>query len=138
MIGLDLGRRRIGVAVSDDGPTVATPRCTIKRVGDRPVEHARIAEVADDIGAVLVVAGLPISLDGSDGPAARAVRSEVRALARALGIPVELVDERLTTVTATEALQAQDVSGGRRRDIVDQMAAAVILQTWLDRSSLER
>lgn len=124
------------MAVCDAGRTVATPFRTVKRVGDRPVEHAELADIVTETGAVLAVVGLPLGMDGGDGPAVRTVRSELRALGRSLGIPVTTHDERLTTVTAEGSLRAQGVRGARRRDVVDQVAAAVILQDWLDRSAV--
>jgi putative Holliday junction resolvase len=81
----------------------------------------------------VVVVGLPLSLDGSAGPAARHVRREVTALQRALDVPVETYDERLTTVTADRSLRTLEVRGARRRQVVDQVAAAILLQAWLDR-----
>lgn len=134
MLALDLGDRRIGVAVCDDGRTVATPYGTIQRVGDRPAEHRLIAEAVAETGAVLIVVGLPLSLDGGEGPAARSVLSEVRALNRTMEVPVETYDERLSTVTAEERLGQGGVKGRKRRQVVDQVAAAVILQSWLDGS----
>ncbi len=132
MIALDLGDRRIGVAICDDGRTVATPYETIGRVGDRPAEHRRIADMVAETEAGLVVVGLPLSLDGGVGPAARAVLSEVRALGRALPVPVETHDERLTTVTAEDYLAERGIRGAERRQIIDRVAAAVILQSWID------
>jgi putative Holliday junction resolvase len=79
-----------------------------------------------------VVVGLPISLSGADGPAARAARKEAAALATVVGVPVETHDERLTTVTAERRLAERGVRGKRRRAVVDKAAAAVILQSWLD------
>lgn len=132
MLALDLGERRIGVAVCDAGRTVATPYDTIKRVGDRPVEHAAIAQLVADTDAVLVVVGLPLSLDGGAGPAARSVLSEVRALTKALPVPVETHDERMSTVSAHARLAEGGRSSRKRRDVVDKSAAAVILQDWID------
>jgi putative Holliday junction resolvase len=126
-LGLDLGGRRIGVAVSSGA--LATPYETVERAADA---HARIAELVEETGAEVVVVGLPLSLDGSEGPAAEAVLAEVEELRGALGVPVETYDERLTTVTAERALREQGVKGRRRRQVVDQVAAAVILQAWLD------
>jgi putative Holliday junction resolvase len=131
-LGLDLGERRIGVAVSDAGGLLATPYETVQRVGDRPREHRRVAELVAETEAEVVVVGLPLSLDGGEGPAVRKVRREVAALRGALDIPVETYDERFTTVTADRSLQAMDVKGARRRQVVDQVAAAVLLQAWLD------
>jgi putative Holliday junction resolvase len=132
VIGIDFGSRRIGVAVSDAGQKVATPFETIKRVGDRTVEHGRIAEIVAEVGAVTVVVGLPRSLDGSDGRAVDLVRSEVRGLARRLPIPIEEYDERFTTVEAERSLRATGTKGRAKRDVIDQVAAAVLLQGWLD------
>ena len=131
-LGLDLGDRRIGVALSDVDGVLATPYETVQRVGDRPREHRRLAELVAETAAEVVVVGLPLSLGGGDGPAARKVRREVAALRAAFDVPVETYDERLTTVTADRSLQAMDVKGSRRRQVVDQVAAAVLLQAWLD------
>ena len=131
-IGLDLGERRIGVALSDSAGTMATPYELLLRSGDRARDHARIVALADEAGAELVVVGLPLSLDGSRGPAARHVEDEVRELEERLDIPVRLQDERLSTVEATKRLHAAGVPRAKRRQLVDQVAATVILQSWLD------
>lgn len=131
-LGLDLGDRRIGVALSDAGGVLATPYETVQRVGDRVREHERLAELVVETGAEVVVVGLPRSLDGSEGPAARKVRREINKLRAALDVPVETYDERFTTVSADRSLQQMDVKGARRRQVVDQVAAAVLLQGWLD------
>ncbi len=115
----------------DDDRTVATPLTTVKRVGDRPVEHAEIARLLDETGAVALVVGLPTSLDGGEGPASMAVLSECRAL-RKLGVPVETQDERFTTVTGAERLREAGLDARSGRDMIDQTAAAVLLQTWID------
>lgn len=132
VVGLDFGARRIGVAVSDSARTVATPFETIKRVGDRTVEHGRIADIVDETEATAVVVGLPLSLDGSEGAAVRLVRSEIRGLAKRLPIPIETYDERFTTVTADRSLRVTGTRKQARRDVIDQVAAAVLLQGWLD------
>ncbi len=111
---------------------MATPYGTVHRVGDRPAEHREIATMVAETEAELVVVGLPLSLDGETGPAARGVLSEVRALGRSLGLPVETHDERLTTVTAEDYLAERGIRGRKRREVVDQVAAAVILQSWID------
>lgn len=131
-VGIDFGSKRIGIAVSDSGRMVATPFETIKRVGDRTVEHGRIAEIIAEIDATVVVVGLPLSLDGSDGHAVKLVRSEVRGLAKRLSIPVEEYDERFTTVTAEQSLREMGTRRQAKRDVIDQVAAAVLLQGWLD------
>lgn len=131
-MALDLGRRRIGVAVCDDGRTVATPYRTVNRTGHRPDEHRELADLVTETGAAAMIVGLPLSLDGSMGPAAKAVIAEVKALRKVIGVPVETHDERLSTVTAEDSLSSSGVRGPRRRQVVDQLAAAVILQAWLD------
>jgi putative Holliday junction resolvase len=115
---------------------MATPYEVIARSGDPSRDHRAIAEMAADCGAELLVVGLPLSLDGTDGPAAIAARAEAEELANATGLPVELWDERLTTVTAHRDLQSLDLDGKRRRRVVDQVAAAVMLQAWLDHRRL--
>jgi len=137
-LGLDLGSKRIGVAISDDQGRVATPIETIIRSrGDRAVDHRAMAKLVDDWDAGVVVVGLPLSLDGSEGPAAQAVREEVAELRAALTVPVELIDERFTTVTADRHLRQQGVRGKSRTAVIDRAAAAVLLQSWLDRHRSE-
>jgi len=134
-VGLDLGSRRIGVAVSDSEGTVATPHTVLERSGDVGADHAEVAAIVREVGAGRVVVGVPRSLDGTTGPAAQAVLDEVAQLAAAVGVPVATHDERLTTVTAERALRAGNVRRRRRRQVVDQVAATVILQAWLDAQS---
>lgn len=131
-IGLDLGTRRIGVAVCDSDRTVATPVDVVERVGDRSLEHGRIGELAAEHEAVIVVVGMPFSLDGTPGPTARAVASEVKGLRKRLGLEVVTHDERMTTVEAGHSLRHQGLGNRRSRQVVDQVAAAVILQAWID------
>lgn len=131
---MDLGAKRIGVAVSDSDGTVATPVTTIERHRDRGRLHREIAELAAEWEAELVLVGLPIDLRGEVGPAAAAVLAERDEMARVLPVPVEVHDERLTTRVADRALRERgDLSGKQRRAVVDMTAAAVILQDWLDR-----
>ena len=131
-LGLDLGDKRIGVAICDTAGTVATPYETLKRVGDRPVEHDLIAGIVDDLQAEAIVVGMPYGLDGSVGPAAKKVASEVKALRNRFDIPVETHDERNSTVSAAANLRTQGVKAKRQPEMIDQVAAAVILQSWLD------
>jgi putative pre-16S rRNA nuclease len=133
VLGLDLGSKRIGVAVSDRSGTIASPLTVLTRSGRVTTDHARIAALVAEEEAERVVVGLPISLDGSLGPAARAARAETDALAAALTVPVESFDERLTTVTADRTLMAAGMRAEDRRRVVDKVAAAVMLQAWLDR-----
>lgn len=129
VIGVDLGSKRIGVAVSDSGGRLATPVATLLRTGDRGADHRALAAVVSDYGAGAMVVGLPLSLSGGTGPAAAAVLAEVEEMKTVIGVPVYPHDERFSTVSAGASLRAQ---GRRRRAVVDQVAAAVILQSWLD------
>jgi putative Holliday junction resolvase len=133
VLGLDLGSKRIGVAISSG--TVATPHAVVERGKDRPAAHREIATIVAELEAERVVVGLPLSLDGSMGPAAQAAAEEAEALADVLPVPVETYDERLTTVTADRSLSALGLSGQARRRVVDKVAAAVMLQAWLDRAT---
>ena len=129
-LGIDPGDARIGVARSDPSGFLATPVETVRRgKGDL----ARIAAIAAEEEAVEVVVGLPRSLSGREGPAAAKVREFAAALARRLApTPVRLVDERMTTVSAEAMLRDQGRRGGKRRAVVDQAAAVLILQHALD------
>lgn len=132
VLALDLGTKRIGVAVSDPTGTLASPLEVLARSGDRARDHQRIGELVADTGAERVVVGLPLSLDGSIGPAAAAVLEELEELAAALRVPVETYDERLTTVTAHRVLSERGLRADARRQVVDKAAATVLLQAWLD------
>ncbi|HZN15574.1 MAG TPA: Holliday junction resolvase RuvX [Acidimicrobiales bacterium] len=131
VVALDLGSRRIGVAISDPTGTIASPHSVIERADDVAVDHAAIAALVAEVEAERVVVGLPISMGGAMGAAARAASAEAEALATVLSVPVETYDERLTTVAADRLLLAGRVKGGARRRVVDKIAAAVILQGWL-------
>ncbi|MEZ5141885.1 MAG: Holliday junction resolvase RuvX [Acidimicrobiales bacterium] len=132
VLGIDLGSKRIGVAVSDGDGRVATPLTVVDRCGDVARDHRRIGELAREWEAEALVVGLPLSLDGSEGPAATAARREADALGDATGLPVATYDERLTTVTAEQRLVEQGLDARQRRAVVDKVAAAVMLQAWLD------
>ena len=131
-LGLDLGSRRIGVSVSDSAGTVATPVETLERSARPADDYRGIAGLVAEWEAEIVVVGLPLSLDGTTGPAARAVLDEAARLAETVAVPVVTHDERLSTVSAERSLVAQRMAGPARRRVVDQLAAAVILQAWLD------
>lgn len=134
MMGVDLGSRRIGLAVSDPEGTVATPHSVLERSGERARDLAAVLAVAREVGGRGIVVGLPLTLAGEVGTAARKVLSEVEELRRVAGpeFTVETHDERLTTVTAGRALAEAGVRARRRRRVVDQVAASVMLQAWLD------
>ena len=131
-LGIDLGERRIGVAVSDSDGRVATPVTVIKRTGSQNRDHQMIAELVDEYEAGVVVIGLPLSLDGEIGPAALGAQREAQQLESELGVPVLTHDERLTTVIAEQSLAESGLRGKARRRRVDMVAASVILQSWLD------
>jgi putative Holliday junction resolvase len=133
VIGLDLGAARIGVAVSDPGGVIASPYEVIARSGDRAKDHGAIAALVDEVGAERVIVGMPLSLSGAAGPAAEAARAETAELAARLTVPVETYDERLTTVAAQRTMRGQGVKRKQQRKAVDKVAAAVMLQSWLDR-----
>lgn len=129
-LGVDVGSVRIGVAVSDRDGLLATPVETVRAGGG---DLARLAALAGEYEVVETVVGLPRSLSGGEGPAARAARDFAAGLARIIHpIPVRLVDERLTTVTATRGLRESGVRGRKGRTVIDQAAAVVILQNALD------
>ncbi len=133
VLALDLGSKRIGIAVSDRSGTIATPLMVLPRSGRASLDHERIKALIDEEEAVLLVVGLPLSMNGSVGTAAKAAINECSQLATVVGVPVETLDERLTTVTAERMLMESGVRAKARRHVVDKVAAAVILQTWLDR-----
>lgn len=129
-LGIDVGDVRIGVASCDPGAIIATPVMTLPA---SPTSVAQLVTLAGELEVLEVVVGLPRSLSGGEGPAAAKVRSYAGRLAQALHpVPVRLVDERLTTVTAERVLRDRGKKGQRRRSIVDQVAAVEILQSALD------
>lgn len=132
LMGLDLGTKTIGLALSDVERRIATPLETIKRVKFTP-DAARIKELATryDVGGL--VFGLPLNMDGTEGPRSQATRAFVRNLKPMLPLPVLFWDERLSTVVVTRTLLDADTSRAKRADAVDKMAAAYILQGALDR-----
>jgi putative Holliday junction resolvase len=132
VLGIDLGAKRIGVAVSDRSGTIATPLTVVQRSGNVAADHRRIAALVAEEEAERVVVGMPLSLDGSMGPAARAAAAEAEVLASVVGVPVETYDERLTTVSAERSLMEARMRAEARRRVVDKVAAAVMLQSWLD------
>lgn len=131
-LGIDLGTVRIGLAMSDAGGVIATPLQVLRRSRSRASDHRAIAEICDEWEVDVVVVGLPLSLDGSQTAAARKALAEAEQLGAVTKRPVETYDERLTTVTAHQVLREQGVSGPDRREQVDKIAAAVLLQAWLD------
>jgi putative Holliday junction resolvase len=133
-LGLDLGRVRIGLALADDVRRVARPLRVVVRRGEA-ADLAAIAEAAREYEVGRVVLGLPLNMDGSEGASARLARAFAPKLEAALGVPVELFDERLSTFEAEIRLRDQGFSAKDRRGRVDAEAAAVILQGWIDRDA---
>jgi putative holliday junction resolvase len=132
LIGLDLGTKTIGVAVSDPDRRVAAPVETVARKRFA-LDAQRIIALAAERRAVAYVLGLPINMDGSEGPRAQATRAFARNLEKLTALPIALWDERLSTAAVERALIAADVSRAKRKAVIDQHAATYILQGALDR-----
>jgi putative Holliday junction resolvase len=132
LIGLDLGSKTIGVAASDPDRRIAAPVETIAR-NRFALDAQRILELASERRASGLVLGLPINMDGSEGPRAQSTRAFARNLARLTTLPIGLWDERLSTAAVERALIAADASRAARKSVIDQHAAAYILQGALDR-----
>jgi putative Holliday junction resolvase len=133
-LGIDVGEQRIGVAVSDPSGTISTPHGMVRRT-DRAA--AEIAALAGEVGAEVIVVGLPLKMrGGGEGPQAAAVRAFAAELAQQTTLPLEFYDERLTTVMAERSLLNSGFKRDQRKQQVDAVAAAIILQGWLDRRRL--
>ncbi len=132
VLSLDLGSKRIGVASSDLTRTLASPVTVVLRGRSHRDDHDAIAKIVDEYEPDAIVVGLPVGLDGREGHAAALIRTEVAELALRFAVPVVLHDERFTTATAHRALQERNVKARDRRHVVDKVAAAVLLQSWLD------
>jgi putative Holliday junction resolvase len=137
-LGVDVGKVRVGVALSDPDGILASPLVTVPRdmgaaADSVPADIAELARLVREHEVVQVVVGLPVRLDGSEGIAAIDIRAYAERLARAVGhVPVILADERMSTVVASRRLAERGVRGKRQRAVVDQAAAVEILQSWLD------
>jgi putative Holliday junction resolvase len=134
VLGVDLGARRIGLALSDPTRTVASPLEVIQRQRTRVEDHRAIVAIARANDVNTIVVGLPLSLSGDTGPAARAVLEEVEVLRETAGpeLKVDAFDERLTTVTAERSLREARMRRDARRRVVDKVAAAVMLQAYIE------
>src|SRR3954452_1745333 len=131
VVAVDLGTRRIGVAVTDGLGLTAQPHATIARHGGQRDLDA-IASVVRQFDAERLVLGLPLGPDGEVGRPARSVQAFAERLRSVLSVPVELIDESFTTVEAEDVLLQADLSRARRKQVVDRVAAAVILRRWMD------
>ena len=131
LLGLDLGTKTIGLALSDTTWTIASPFQLIRR-GKFTVDAAELARIAKAQGVGGLVMGLPLNMDGTEGPRCQSVRQFGRNLEPLLPLPYAFWDERLSTAAVTRTLLEADASRARRADVVDKMAAAYILQGFLD------
>jgi putative holliday junction resolvase len=132
-LGVDLGEKRIGIALSDPTRTIASPHSVIKRSGNAEVDRRAVLNIAREEGATQLVVGLPLTLTGARRAAARAALAEVEALKElAPDLIIEAFDERLTTAIAQRSLLEGDVRRKDRKQVIDKVAAAVMLQSWLD------
>lgn len=131
-LGLDPGTKRIGVALSDTSGTVASPLTVLQR--SKSVRHdlEQIAKIVRDEEVDVVVMGLPLHMDGSMSPSAKSSTAMARQLANVVDVPVELHDERRTTAQADRDMLAAGLNAVQRRQVVDKVAAAIMLQSWLD------
>jgi putative Holliday junction resolvase len=138
VLGIDLGSVRIGIALSDPTRTVASPHSVLPRSRDHASDHRAILELVRAEEVTAIVVGLPLSLSGATGPAARAAEAEMVVLRTVVGPGIEVLahDERLTTITAERSLGNARMTRLQRRAVVDKVAAAVMLQSWLDRSPI--
>jgi len=143
-LGVDVGKVRVGVALSDPDGILATPLVTVSRdlgaAADAvPSDIAELVRLVGEHEAVQIVVGLPVRLNGAEGPAAIDIRAYAGRLTQAIGdVPVVLADERMSTVVATRRLAERGVRGKRQRAVVDQAAAVEILQSWLDAQRRQR
>jgi putative holliday junction resolvase len=131
-LGIDPGSKRIGIAVSDRSGTIASPLTVLQRSRSRQHDLQQIAALVRDEEAEVVVVGLPLNMDGSHGRAAQLAIEEARHLATVVGVPVEMHDERRTTVSADRSMLEAGLDAPARRQRVDKVAAAIMLQSWLD------
>jgi putative Holliday junction resolvase len=132
LMGLDLGTKTIGIAISDIGRSIASPLLTVARTKFK-ADAAALLREAETHAVAGIVIGLPLNMDGSEGPRAQATRAFVRNLATLTELPIFFWDERLSTAAVTRTLIEADASRKRRGEVVDKMAAAYILQGLLDR-----
>lgn len=132
LLGLDLGTKTIGVAISDGMRLTATPLETIRR-SKFTIDAERLLELISTNAAAGIVIGLPLNMDGSEGPRVQSTRAFVRNLSQKTSLPIAFWDERLSTAAVTRTLIEADVSRAKRREVVDKLAAAYILQGALDR-----
>lgn len=132
VLGIDLGSKRIGIAASDRSGTIASPLMVLQRGASQRIDHAEIAKIVQEEEAEAVVIGLPLNMDGSEGSAARSARMEAERMATVVNVPIYIHDERRSTVVGDRVLMERGLNAQDRRKVIDKVAAAVILQSWLD------
>jgi putative holliday junction resolvase len=130
-MGLDVGTKTVGVAISDGLGLTAQALTTVRRTNLK-ADLAALAELAREHEVSRVVIGLPLNMDGSEGPRAEASRKFAEVVGQSLSLPVEFWDERLSTVAAERTLLEADLTRAKRRQVIDQVAAQFILQGWMD------
>lgn len=133
VMGIDWGERRIGIALSDETRTIASPHSTIRRGNSLNQDLDRMAEIASNNDVELIIFGLPKRLDGSMGPAAHGAMEIVEKLRGKVHSPIDTWDERMSTAAAERILINDDVSRAKRKQKIDQVAAAIFLQAYLDK-----
>lgn len=140
IIGLDYGTKTVGVALSDEGGIIASPHTTIERKHPTKLRqtYAQIEDIIREYEVGLIVLGLPKNMNNTEGERAEATKEFGENLERRTGISVVLVDERLTTVQADRILDATGVAHSARKEHIDKMAAAIILQSYLDMQATEK
>jgi putative Holliday junction resolvase len=137
-LGIDPGSKRIGLAISDRSGTIASPLTVLARSRSRGQDDAEIARIVREKEVDVVVIGLPVNMDGSHGASAKAAIADARRLATVVDVPIELHDERRTTVSAERSMRDAGLDGVARRQRVDKVAAAIMLQSWLDAQARSR
>ena len=136
VIGIDLGSKRIGIALSDSDLTVATPLDVIERSGNVENDHIAILKITDEWEVKRIIVGLPISLDGTLGASAQSVIDEISRLGNLTDIPIETHDERFTTVTAEQILLQQNVKRDKKKRVIDKVAACLLYTSPSPRDGL--
>ncbi len=133
-LGIDFGKARIGVALSDPYGMLATPLETITNTGDPALveEISRFKQIVEEYEIVLIYCGYPLSLSGTETPATKAATDFARELNGSMNVPVRLIDERLTTVSASSRMQSAGKNTRRQRSVIDQASAVILLQDALD------
>ncbi len=130
ILALDIGDKNIGAAISDALGITAQGLDVLRR-GPKGEELSRLGEIVEEYGVAEIVVGLPLNMDGSEGPRARDARAYARRLSRALAVPVRTWDERLTTAEARRTLLDADLSRAKRKKVIDKLAAVLILESYL-------